>query len=99
MPSAEISPALRAAVQEAFEASSALVPVAIRSEFVLVGGAAMLYHGCTRRTEDLDIAGSAASLWEFLQAAQKDERFSVAADGGIVLLLLLEHSQFYCHAK
>lgn len=42
MPSAQISPALRAAVQEAFEDSSALVPVAARSEFVLVGGAAML---------------------------------------------------------
>lgn len=89
MPSAQISPALRAAVQEAFEASSALVPVAVRSEFVLVGGAAMLCHGASRRTDDLDIVGSAVSLWEFLQAAQSDGRFSLAADGGSVLSVLL----------
>lgn len=84
MPYVEISPALRSAILEASEASFALVPVEARSEFVLVGGTAMLYHGATRRTEDLDIVGSVAALWAFLQAAQRDERFSVVADGGSV---------------
>ncbi|KAH7402420.1 hypothetical protein BKA66DRAFT_435844 [Pyrenochaeta sp. MPI-SDFR-AT-0127] len=64
-----ISDALLAALQEAFIAASLLVPQSLRRQFVLVGSGAMLYHGSTRRAEDLDIVGSADAHGAFIDGA------------------------------
>lgn len=61
-----------------------LVSPELCEQFILVGSGAMLYHGHRHRGEDIDIVGTAAALWSFLEAARKDDRFSVEADGGIV---------------
>jgi hypothetical protein len=81
---APITAALRAALEEAFEAASSLVPAAVRPQFVLVGSAALLYHRGTHKAADLDIVGTSVALFAFFEGAQKDARFSVMHAGGRV---------------
>jgi hypothetical protein len=81
---AQISDALLAALLEASVAASSLVPPYLRTQFVLVGGGAMVYHGFRRRFEDLNIVGTAAAHGAFLDGALSDERFSVLTNGGRV---------------
>lgn len=78
----------REAVLEAAEASSRLVPLDLRSKFVLIGSGAMTYHGSAGRVGDLDFVAPVEAHGAFLDAARKDERWSVAADGGRVDPLL-----------
>jgi hypothetical protein len=81
---ARISDVLLAALLEASVAASSLVPLSLRSQFVLIGSGAMLYHGSRRRAEDLDFVGTAAAHGAFLEGARLDGRFSVLQDGGRV---------------
>jgi hypothetical protein len=76
-----IAPAHLAALQETAVVASSLVPSPLRSKFILIGSAALLYHGGERRAKDVDFVGTVEALWAFLEAARGDRRFSVINDG------------------
>ncbi|KAK7189431.1 hypothetical protein PSPO01_04434 [Paraphaeosphaeria sporulosa] len=78
---ATITSAHLAALREACAAASSLVPPALRPDFVLVGSGVMVHHGSRRRPGDIDVVGTPAALWAFLEGARKDGRFSVVLDG------------------
>lgn len=65
----------KAALLEAFHSAVALLPPNLRNGLVLVGGSSLLCLGGTRRTEDVDIAVTAAALHGFHAAALDDPRF------------------------
>lgn len=75
-----ITDAYAAPLQEAFAVASTLVPPGLRSNFMLAGRGAMLYHGSSRVPGDLDVVGTPADHWAFLEGACKDARFSVLMD-------------------
>ena len=65
----------KAALLEAFHTAVALLPQNLRNGLVLVGGTSLLSLGGNRKTEDVDIAVTAASLHAFYAAAANDHRF------------------------
>ena len=66
---------LRRALQEAVEAITQLVAAELRAQMPVVGGAALLLLGGTRRTNDVDFAVTTASLASFEASAATDARF------------------------
>jgi hypothetical protein len=84
-----ITPAHRAAILETVTVASSLVPPALRSKFVLIGSAALLYHGSDRRPNDVDFVGTTEAHWQFLEAARADGRFSVLNDGRTLPIRIL----------
>jgi len=51
-----------ALIHQAFEAAATLLPPHLGEEFLLVGGAALLWWSSLRLTQDLDIAASSATI-------------------------------------
>ena len=70
-----ISAGQKAALLEAFHSAAALMPETLRSDFVLVGGTALLSLGGNRKTEDVDVAVTVPSLHAFFATAANDSRF------------------------
>lgn len=79
MPVPDIGPGQKGAFLEAFRATVSLVPPHLRNELILIGGTSLLSLGGTRRTEDVDIAVTAAALHAFHGAALADPRFKKGA--------------------
>jgi len=75
----DIGPGQKATLLEAFHSAVALLPQNLRRDFILVGGTSLLSLGGTRKTEDVDVAVSAASLHAFYAAALHDPRFKKGA--------------------
>ncbi|KAG0633814.1 hypothetical protein HOY80DRAFT_1141135 [Tuber brumale] len=66
----------RAAVIEAARAVWGLIGARYMGDFAVVGGAALLLHGATIRTRDIDFGITARSMDAFARAAAVDSRFS-----------------------
>ncbi|KAF9735425.1 hypothetical protein PMIN01_06830 [Paraphaeosphaeria minitans] len=96
---ATITPAHLAALKETCAAASSLVPPALRPDFVFVGSGAMVCHGSRRRPGDIDVVGTPAALWAFLEEARKEGRFSVVLDGCDYTYLVPIPSCISCHAN
>jgi hypothetical protein len=63
MPSTRpITPEMKAALLECFQSATRLLPLRLRSSFVLIGGAASVFHGSKKRTEDVDVAASSEAV-------------------------------------
>jgi len=60
---------------EAMTAASNLVDEGMRRDFLVIGGAALVRYGSTRRTRDVDIAITAKTLDAFMEKAGMDSRF------------------------
>ncbi|KIW09638.1 uncharacterized protein PV09_00502, partial [Verruconis gallopava] len=67
-PNKTISPAQKAALLECFQFATALVPVALRPQFLLVGGTASIAFSSPLWTDDVDVAASAEAIIAFRQA-------------------------------
>ena len=82
-----ISAGQKAALLEAFHSATALMPETLRSDFVLVGGTALLSLGGNRKTEDVDVAVTVPSLHSFYAAAANDSRFNKGSmdNDGIIM--------------
>jgi len=74
--SSSLSPTLLQALVESFEESSSLLPPALRSSFVLVGGATLVRWDRQRKTSDIDVACSREALIEFHARVLSTARFS-----------------------
>jgi len=55
---------------EAMNAASGLLDENVRKDFLIIGGAALVRYGSSRRTEDVDIAITAESLNAFTEMAK-----------------------------
>lgn len=64
------------AIMEAARAVWSLIGEEHVENFAVVGGAALLFYGLNVRTNDVDIAINADSLYAFAEAAQGDPRFT-----------------------
>jgi hypothetical protein len=71
-PDKTISPAQKAALLECFQAATTLVPVALRPQFILVGGTASIAHSSRLWTDDVDVAASAEAIIAFRQAMARE---------------------------
>ena len=69
----------KAALSEAYTAAVSLLPLSLRAEFLVIGGASLILLGSERKTEDVDFAVSATALNAFEEAATTDPRFSKGA--------------------
>jgi hypothetical protein len=61
-------------------AASKLVDENVRKDFLIIGGAALVKYGSSRRTDDVDIAITAATLNMFMEQAKTDPRFKLHPD-------------------
>lgn len=69
---------------EAMTAASELISEDTRKDFVVIGGAALVQHVSIRKTQDVDIAITPETLWEFYEHATSDPQFSLHLDGNWV---------------
>jgi hypothetical protein len=66
MPSLKpIPPEMKAALLECFLSATRLLPLRLRSSFVLIGGAASIFRGSPNYTEDVDVAPSFEAVFCF----------------------------------
>jgi hypothetical protein len=78
-PNKTISPAQKAALLECFQFATALVPVALRPQFLLVGGTASIAFSSRLWTDDVDVAASAEAIIAFRQAiAREGSSFTIS---------------------
>jgi hypothetical protein len=59
---------MEAALLECFLSATRLLPLRLRSSFVLIGGAASVFHGSRCHTEDVDVAASSETILHFHDA-------------------------------
>ncbi|KAI9740073.1 MAG: hypothetical protein M1818_004824 [Claussenomyces sp. TS43310] len=75
---------VRAALFECFHAATCLVPLPLRRQFVVIGGAASLAHSSTLKTEDVDVAASQQAHWAFLERVRGGARNFAIKTAGII---------------
>ncbi|KAJ6279700.1 hypothetical protein J3E71DRAFT_344337 [Bipolaris maydis] len=69
MPSSKpITPRMKAALRECFLSATRLLPLRLRSSFILIGGAASVFHGSKHETQDVDVAASSEAILHFYDA-------------------------------
>jgi len=71
---------LQRILNEAMDAASRFIPEKERGNFYVVGGAALARYGSTRKTDDVDFAVTPQTLYQFIEAAEKDHRFQKHPD-------------------
>jgi hypothetical protein len=73
-----LTPPQKAALLECFQEATALLPVALRPQFILVGGTASIAHSSCLWTDEVDVAASVEAHICFRQAiTQEGSRFNV----------------------
>ncbi|KAF1923504.1 uncharacterized protein M421DRAFT_311469 [Didymella exigua CBS 183.55] len=63
-----ITPKMETALLECFLSATRLLPLRMRPSFVLIGGAANVFHGSKCYTEDVDVAASSSAIVYFQNA-------------------------------
>lgn len=81
-----LSPNLQAAIHECFNMAALSIPLRLRQDFILVGGAATLVSGVSERwTKDLDFAAGKEAMDAFLQVVlARQNGFKYDDDGTIM---------------
>ncbi|KAJ4356696.1 uncharacterized protein N0V89_004732 [Didymosphaeria variabile] len=76
-----ISPQMEAALLECFLSATRLLPLELRSSFILIGGAATVFHNRKRFTQDVDVAASPEAIVHLHSAISSGTtQFKVNAD-------------------
>ncbi|KAK6356818.1 hypothetical protein TWF718_001159 [Orbilia javanica] len=65
----------KSALAAAHQAATNHITQSNRANFVAVGGAALIFHGIDRPTDDLDMFGDEDTILEFAAGALNDKRF------------------------
>jgi hypothetical protein len=73
---------MKTALLEAYTVTIGYIPVNLRNQCILVGGAALAIIGRGQSTKDVDFAISAEALHAFFEGASGDARFKQNLDGG-----------------
>jgi hypothetical protein len=71
---------MKSALQEAYAAVIEQIPVNLRHQCILIGGAALITIGRERHTDDVDFAISPEALHAFFERAKGDRRFTQNPD-------------------